>query len=80
MLIFWLLFFLDLFPIETIQDKIKDILNTLNLEIHRNYKRLKAAVLKAWNAIINAEVKNMIYIMLACYKAIKDAYRIYTEF
>src|SRR5438045_3093370 len=40
--VFWPPFSLDLSPIETIWDQLKNILDKQHPEIHRNYKRLQA--------------------------------------
>ncbi|KAF8847432.1 hypothetical protein BDZ45DRAFT_754911 [Acephala macrosclerotiorum] len=51
----------------------KDILALLDPEVHRNYHKLKAAVLEAWNDITDAEVKDMIHTMPARCKAVIEA-------
>jgi len=55
--IFWPPFSPDLSPIETMWKRMKDILSALDPEVHRNYNRLRAAVLEAWNSITDAEVR-----------------------
>ena len=44
--IFWPPFSPDLSPIERIWDRIKDILQALHPKVHRNSRRLRAAVLE----------------------------------
>ena len=45
-----------------------------DLEIYKNYKRLQAAITRAWNTITNAEVKDLIRTtMRECCQAIIDA-------
>jgi transposase len=56
-LIFWPPFSLDLSPIEDIWNRLKDILQEIDPAVHRNSRRLRAAVLRAWEMITDAEVK-----------------------
>jgi hypothetical protein len=37
----------------------KDNLQELDPEVHRNSKRLRAAVLKAWETVTDAEIKKV---------------------
>jgi transposase len=46
--IFWPAFSSDLSPIETLWNRMKDILQEQDPEVHKNYKRLRTAVWKAW--------------------------------
>ena len=62
-LIFWPPFSPDLFLIEAIWDRMKDILQALHPEVHRNSQRLRETVLEAWNTITDGEIKDLIYIM-----------------
>ncbi len=55
MLISWPPFSPDLSPIKDIWDRLKDILQEIDPEVHRNKARLREAVLRAWETIINAE-------------------------
>jgi transposase len=55
--IFWPLFSPDLSLIESIWDIMKDTLQEIDLELHRKFKRLRGAVLRAWNALIYAEIR-----------------------
>jgi transposase len=61
--IFWPAFSPDLSPIEALWDRMKDILTELDPEVHRNYKRLRAAVQQAWERITDAEIKDEIHKM-----------------
>lgn len=61
--IFWPPFSLDLSPIGNNWNRMKDILQQLDLEVHRNSKRLKAAVLRAWDTITDTEVGEQIRTM-----------------
>ena len=54
--IFWLAFSPDLSPIETIWNRMKDILQKLDPEVHRNYQRLRQAVIDAWDSITDEEI------------------------
>jgi hypothetical protein len=41
----------------------KDILRALDPEVHRNHRRLQAAVIEAWNSITDEEIRDIIHIM-----------------
>ena len=41
-------------------DRLKDIMQEQDPEVHKNYKRLQAAITRAWNTITDAEVKDLI--------------------
>jgi transposase len=60
-LIFWPPFSLDLSLIESIWDRMKDILEALYPEVHRNSQRLRENVLEAWNTITDGEIRDLIY-------------------
>jgi hypothetical protein len=53
----WPLFSPDLSLIESIWDIMKDTLQEIDPELHRKFKRLRGAVLRAWNALIDAEIR-----------------------
>jgi len=55
--IFWPPFSPDLSPIESMWDRMKDILQQLDPQVHRNSRRLREAVLRAWETITDAEVR-----------------------
>jgi hypothetical protein len=61
--IFWPLFSLDLSPIEDIWDRLKDILQEIDPEVHRNSRRLREAVLRAWEQITDTEIRARIRTM-----------------
>jgi transposase len=61
--IFWPPFPPDLSPIESIWDRMKDILRKLEPAVHHNYRRLRAAVIEAWDSITDAEIRDMIHTM-----------------
>jgi hypothetical protein len=61
--IFWPPFSPDLSPIESIWDRMKDILQALHPEVHRNSQRLRENVLEAWNTITDGEIKDLIHTM-----------------
>jgi hypothetical protein len=69
----------DLNPIEALWDRMKDILGALHPEIHRNSKRLKAAVWEAWEAITGAEVRELARTMNQRCQDVKDANGMYTS-
>lgn len=78
--IFWPPFSPDLSPIETLWDRMKDILSALDPEVHRDYHKLRVAVLEAWNTITDAEVRELVHGMGARCTAVKNAHGMYTEF
>lgn len=57
--IFWPAFSPDLSPIETLWNRIKDILQQLDPEVHRSYKKLQKVVQDAWNTITDAEIRDI---------------------
>ena len=59
--IFWLPFSPDLSLIESIWNRMKDISQALDPEVHRNSKRLRAATLEVWESITDAEIRDIIY-------------------
>ena len=61
--IFWPPFSPDLSPIEGIWNRLKDILQEIDPEVHRNSRRLREAVLRAWETITDAEVRERIRTM-----------------
>jgi ketohexokinase/beta-glucosidase len=61
--IFWPAFSPDLSPIETLWNRMKDILSLLDPEIHRSYVKLRAAVQEAWNDLTDAEIRDSIHTM-----------------
>lgn len=61
--IFWPAFSPDLSPIEWIWKRMKDLLQEINPEVHRDYQRLRADVQRAWDSITDAEIREMIHTM-----------------
>jgi hypothetical protein len=61
--VYWPPFSLDLSPIEAIWNRMKDILQALDPEVHRNHRRLRAAVIEAWNSITDEEIRDTIHTM-----------------
>jgi transposase len=61
--IFWPPFSPDLSPIEGIWNRLKDILQEIDPEVYRNSRRLREAVLRAWETITDAEVRERIRTM-----------------
>ena len=57
----------------------KDILQALHPEVHRNSQRLRENVLEAWNIIIDREIKDLIYIMYQRYIDVIQANGMYTK-
>jgi hypothetical protein len=60
--IFWPPFSPYLSPVEDISDRMKDILQQLEPQVHRNSRR-REAVLRAWETITDAEVMAQIRAM-----------------
>jgi hypothetical protein len=61
--IFWLAFSLDLSPIKDIWNRLKDILHEIDPEVHRDLRRFREAVLRAWETITDAEIRERIRTM-----------------
>jgi transposase len=59
----WPPFSPDLSPIEDIWNRLKDILQEIDPEVHRKSWRLRAAVLRAWETITDAEIRERIRTM-----------------
>jgi transposase/DDE superfamily endonuclease len=82
--IFWPAFSPDLSPIETLWCRMKDILQELDPEVHRNYLRLRKAVQEAWELITDAEIHDILFNeesgMQARCKAVIAAGGLYTKF
>ena len=57
----------------------KDILGQLDTKVNRSYRRLRAAMIEAWNPITDAEVKDIIHTMPQRYQDVKDAHGGYTK-
>jgi hypothetical protein len=77
--VFWPAFSPDLSPIETIWNRMKDILEKLDPQVHRNYRRLRAAVIEAWNSITDAEIRDIIHTMPQRCKDVITAHGAYTK-
>jgi transposase len=72
-LIFWPALSLDLNPIKTLWNRIKDIIKEKDPEIHRSYPKLKRAIIEAWEIITDKEIRDLIRTMLARCQAVIDA-------
>ena len=72
-LIFWPALSPDLNLIETLQNRIKDIIEEKDPEIHRSYTKLRAAIIEAWNLITDEEVRDLIRTMHDRCQAVIDA-------
>ena len=58
--IFWPPFSPDLFLVETVWDWIKDWIQEYDPIVHRNYMRLPAAVIQAWESILHEKFRTLI--------------------
>jgi transposase len=77
--IFWPPFSPDLNPIEKIWDRLKEIIEKNDPEIHKNYNRLRAAVIEAWETITDEEIRDIIRQMRDRCQAVIDANGMYTK-
>jgi hypothetical protein len=77
--IFHCLFSLDLNLIEALWNRMEDILEVLHPEVHKNSKRLRVAVVEAWEATTDAEVRDLVHTMHQRYQDVKDAKGMYTS-
>jgi len=71
--IFWPANSPDLNPIETVWDWIKDYIQERYPQIYRSYKRLREAVIEAWNSITDKQVKDLVKGMHDRCQAVIDA-------
>ena len=71
--IFWPALSPDLNPIETLWNRIKDILEDLDSETHRSYPRLRAAIVEAWNKVTDEEIRDLVRTMHDRCQAVIDA-------
>jgi transposase len=78
--IFWPALSPDLNPIETLWDRIKDIIEEKDPEIHRSYPKLRAAIIEAWNSITDEEVRDLIRSMHDRCQAVIDAEGWHTKY
>ena len=63
----------DLNPIETLWDRIKDYIQEHYPDIHRNYRRLRATIVEAWEAISDDTIRDIIKEMPKRCQAVIDA-------
>jgi hypothetical protein len=76
--ILWPPFSPDLSPIEKIWDRLKEIIEKMDPIIHRNYGRLRTAIIEAWESITDAEIRDIIRQMPERCQAVIDANGMYT--
>jgi len=69
----------DLSPIESLWNRMKDILEALDPQVHRNSRRLRAVVLEAWNSITDAEVRELVHTMPERCHDVIEAHGAYTK-
>jgi transposase len=69
-LIFWPANSPDLNPIEDLWEKIKDYIEEHYPKIYRLYKKLREAVVEAWNTIKHEDILSLIRSMLERCKAV----------
>jgi predicted Fe-S protein YdhL (DUF1289 family) len=58
---------------------LKEIIKKKDPIIHQNYERLRAAVIKAWESITDAEIRDIIRQIPERCQAVINANSIYTE-
>lgn len=78
--IYWPAFSPDLNPIETLWDDMKDYIQKHYPDVHRSYKRLRAAVQEAWESITHERIKELIREMPDRCQAVIDAKGMYTKY
>jgi transposase len=71
--IFWPALPPDLNPIEMLWNRIKNIIEEKDPEIHRSYPKLRAAIIEAWSSISDKEVRDLIRTMHDRCQAVIDA-------
>jgi hypothetical protein len=78
----WPLFSLDLNPIETVWDWLKDYIQAIDLTIHSSYVKLQKVILQAWEAIDNVQNLELVSreAMRARCQAVIDANGINTKY
>jgi uncharacterized protein with HEPN domain len=58
----------------------KDVLEELNPHVHRNYRRLRAAVIQAWDSVTDTEIRDIIHTMVPqCCKEVIATHGAYTK-
>jgi transposase len=77
--IFWPPFSPDLSPIEDIWDRLKDLLQEIDPAVHRDYPRLRRAVIVAWETITDAEIRERIRTMHQRCQDVIDAHGMETK-
>ncbi|RFU31197.1 hypothetical protein B7463_g5132, partial [Scytalidium lignicola] len=77
--VFWPPYSPDLSPIETIWNRMKDILEELDPETHRNYLRLRSVVSSSWDSVTDAEIRDIIHTMPQRCKDVIEAKGAYTK-
>ena len=70
----------DLNPIETLWNRIKDIIKEKDPEIHRSYPKLRAAIIEAQNLITDKEIRDLIRTMYDRCQAVIDANGQHTKY
>jgi transposase len=68
----WPPFSLDLNPIETIWNDMKNYIQEHYPKVHSSYKRLRAAVQEAWESITHERIKELVHSMRARCQAVID--------
>jgi transposase len=79
-LIFWPALSLDLNLIETLWNRIKDIIKGKDAVIYRLYPKLKTAIIEAWNLVLDEEVRDLIRSIHDRCQAVIDANGWHTKY
>jgi hypothetical protein len=78
--IFWPPYSPDLSPIESLWDRMKDILSLIDPKTYASYKKLRKAVQEAWDDITDRECRDLVHTMHARCQAVILANGMHTDY